>query len=91
MSVDPNKEATNIQEHGVSLTFGSRVIADPYSIEILDDRIDYGEERWWVIGMVEGNVWSAIYTDRDDGPRFISVYPADKKATDRYWRNRNGG
>lgn len=55
----------------------------------LDDRFDYGEERWNAIGMVDGNVHVATYTDRDDGIRFISVRPASKREADQYLEMRD--
>jgi uncharacterized DUF497 family protein len=33
-------------------------------VEILDDTEDYGEVRYLVIGMVEGQLLSVIYTPR---------------------------
>ena len=82
---DPGKDAENQRKHGVSLAFGRRVVADPHSIEVLDDRFAYGEERWNVIGLVDGQVYVATYTDRDEGVRFISVRPASKREADRYY------
>lgn len=85
---DPAKDAENRKRHGLSLAFGARVVADPHSIEVIDDRFDYGEERWNVIGMVDGGVYVATYTDREDGVRFISVRAATKAETDRYFQMR---
>lgn len=76
---DPRKDAKNLKDHGVSLALGPKVLADSHVIEVLDDRFSYGEERWNVLGMVDGKVYLAVYTDREEGPRFISVRPADKR------------
>jgi uncharacterized DUF497 family protein len=43
---DPVKDAKNQRDHGVSLAFGTKVVADPHSIEVIDERFAYGEERW---------------------------------------------
>ena len=85
---DPEKDARNQKLRGLSLAFGAEVIADPYSVEAIDDRFDYGEVRWNVLGLVGGRVYVATYTDRDDGARFISVREATKKETDLYYRMR---
>ena len=87
-SFDPVKDAENQRNHGLSLAFGAKVIADPYSVEAVDDRFNYGEERWNVIGMVDGNIYVATYTDRNDGARFISVRAASKKEVNRYFQMR---
>lgn len=82
---DPEKDARNRARHGVSLAFGERVLTDPRSVEALDDRMDYGEERWGALGMVDGAVWSATYTDRDGEACFISVRRATARETDFYY------
>lgn len=87
---DPLKDSENLKSHGLSLAFGRRVVADRHSVESLDDRFDYGEGRWNALGMVDGIVYVATYTDRDDGVRFISVRPATKRETDRYFQTRDG-
>lgn len=84
-SFDPAKDVKNQRDHGVSLAFGVKVVADPNSIEVIDDRFAYGEERWNVIGLVDGQVYVATYTDREEGVRFISVRPASKREADRYY------
>ncbi len=84
-SFDPAKDAKNLRDHGVSLAFGKKVVADPHAIEVIDDRFAYGEERWNVIGMIDGQVYVATYTDREEGVRFISVRAASKREADRYY------
>jgi len=84
-SFDPAKDFKNQRDHGVSLAYGAKVVADPHSIEVIDDRFAYGEERWNVIGLVDGQIYVATYTDREDGVRFISVRPASKREADRYY------
>ena len=45
------KDDTNRSKHGVSLAFGARVLED----------VDYllvGEDRYKVIGMVDGKLWT---------------------------------
>jgi uncharacterized DUF497 family protein len=88
MAYDPNKDRLNQTKHNVSLAFGVRVMADPHSLEAIDDRFDYGEERWNVVGMVDGIVYMATYTDRADGAHFISVRRASPAETTHYFANR---
>jgi len=85
---DPKKDAINQKKHGLSLAFGEKVIADPHAIELIDDRIPYGEDRWNILGMVEGKVYVTTYTDRDDGVRYISVQAADKRQTNLYFERK---
>jgi uncharacterized DUF497 family protein len=50
------KAAANFRDHGISFDQAKTVFKDPFAIERLDDREDYGEERWILIGMAEGRV-----------------------------------
>ncbi len=83
---DPGKNVKNITKHGLPLTFGADVLIDPNFVEEIDDRMNYGETRWNVLGRVKGVVYVLTYTDRDAGPHFISVRRADRKETDRYFQ-----
>jgi uncharacterized DUF497 family protein len=61
---DPAKAAANFAAHGVSFEAARRVFDDPFAIEHLDDREDYGEERFNIIGMVEGRISSLRHNAR---------------------------
>lgn len=50
------KAAANLRNHGVSFELASTVFQDPFAIERVDDREDYGEDRFVIIGMAEGKV-----------------------------------
>jgi uncharacterized DUF497 family protein len=54
------------------------VFLDPYRLEMIDDREDYGEIRSKTIGMVEENVLVVIYTIRHDRIRLISARRAER-------------
>lgn len=51
----------------------NNVFSDVFAIERVDDRQDYGEERYVVIGMVEGRLLSVAYTMRGEAIRIISA------------------
>jgi uncharacterized protein len=44
---------------------------------VLDDRQDYGEDRYAIIGMVEDRLLFVAYTMRDDAIRIISARAAE--------------
>jgi len=50
------KADANLQSHGVSFDLAKTVFEDPLAVERLDDREDYGEERFVMIGMAEGSI-----------------------------------
>jgi len=47
---DNAKAAANYAKHGVTFEAARDVFKDPFAIEQLDDRQDYGEERWTILG-----------------------------------------
>jgi uncharacterized protein len=61
------------------------VFKDVFAIARLDDRQDYGEERYVIIGMVEGRLLSVAYAMRgDDVVRIISARGATPLETRQY-------
>lgn len=70
---DPAKDATNRAKHGLPLSFGDRIFEDEDHLIIPSIRPRDGEERFKVVGTVEGRLFTAVFTWRDDLPRFISV------------------
>lgn len=84
---DDAKAAANLQAHGVSFELAKTVFKDPFAIEFLDDREDYGEDRFVIIGMAEGQVLLFVaYTERVERIRIISARRATKNEQDQYFR-----
>lgn len=82
-----DKAARNLREHGVSFELATTVFNDPFAIERIDDREDYGEERFVLIGMAEGNlVLLVVYTERQGRIRIISARRATKREQDDYFQ-----
>ncbi len=60
---------------------------DPFAIERLDDREDYGEPRFVMIGMAEGNTLLFVaYTERAERVRIISARRATQDEQDDYFQ-----
>lgn len=70
---DTAKDEANREKHGVSLAFGATIFHDDRHLLIASIRPIDGEERYKVIGMVDGKLWTAIHVRRGDRFRFISV------------------
>ena len=80
---DERKAAGNYARHGVS--FARReLLPELLAIEQLDDREDYGEDRFIIIGMVEGRLLSVAYTMRGETIRIISARGAEPYEQRRY-------
>ena len=70
---DPAKDEANRFKHGLPLSFGKRVFGDPRMTLIPTIRIGDEEERWKVVGLVEGKLYTAVHVWRGEVVRFISV------------------
>jgi uncharacterized DUF497 family protein len=82
---DETKAADKYAKHGVSFELATTVFKDPFAIERLDDREDYGEDRFILIGTMEGVVFTVVYTERNGRIRIISARRATKHEQDDYF------
>lgn len=81
------KAAANLHAHGVSFDLAKTVFRDPFAIELLDDREDYGENRFVIVGMADGHVVLLVaYTERDECIRIISARRATRYEQEDYYR-----
>lgn len=75
-----------MQAHGVSSELAKAVFKDSFAIELVDDREDYGEERFVIIGMAEGKALLFVaFTEREECIRIISARRATKYEQDHYF------
>jgi uncharacterized DUF497 family protein len=74
---DDRKAAKNQAVHGVTFDMARAVFRDPFAIEWLDDREDYGEARYLTIGLAEGRLLYVAYTMRGERLRIISARGAE--------------
>ncbi len=70
---DPAKDEANRAKHGLSLAFGARILADPHRVILPSIRPIDGEDRYKVIGEVEGKLYTGVHVVRDRSLRFMSV------------------
>lgn len=80
------KAEDNYVKHGVTFGLAKRVFEDPFAIEFLDDREDYGEERFVIIGLADAQVLYVACTERDDAIRIISARRATKHEQKAYFQ-----
>ncbi len=70
---NPAKNRANIRRHDIDFADAVAVFAGP-TWERVDDRRDYGEERWVAVGVLQGIEITVVYTDQrteDDVVRWI--------------------
>jgi len=80
------KAAANWREHGVSFDQAAKATHDPFAIEAIDERENYGEERVILPGMCQGVLLHVTYTERGERIRVISARRAEKHEQDHYFR-----
>ncbi len=81
---DDVKAAENYAKHGVGFDTAKKVFEDVFAIERLDDREDYGELRFNILGMVEGRLLFVSYTMRNETIRIISARGAEPHEKRKY-------
>lgn len=82
-----DKAVKNAAKHrGVTFDDAKKVFRDPFGIELLDDRENYGEERLVLIGMSNNRLLTVVYTERGGKIRIISAREAEKYEHDDYYR-----
>jgi uncharacterized DUF497 family protein len=74
---DDRKAADNYAKHGVRFEAARDIFKDPFAVEWVDDREDYGEERFAIIGMVDNRLLFVAYAMRGDSIRIISARGAE--------------
>jgi uncharacterized DUF497 family protein len=83
---DADKEAANLQKHGVSFAQAAVAFSDPFAVDWIDDRQDYAEERVILLGMTDGQVLTVVYTERETRIRIISARRATRYEQEIYIR-----
>jgi uncharacterized DUF497 family protein len=83
---DDAKAELNYRNHGVSFEQAIRAFRDAFAVEWVDDRQDYGEERWNLVGLADNMFLHVTYTEREDRIRIISARRALKHEQEHYYR-----
>ena len=73
---DEAKAKANLAKHGISFEEAKRAFRDPFAVEFLDDRFDYGEDRFVLIATVGTRLLTVIYAEDADSYRLISARPS---------------
>ena len=85
------KSEACFQNRGFDFSYATRVFSDRNRIIVQDRRRDYGEDRHQVLGMIEGRVYSVVYTMRGTRFRIISVRKANVREVEYYEQNAHQG
>jgi uncharacterized DUF497 family protein len=75
ISFDPNKQRKCLHERRLDFNDASKVFSGT-TLNDLDDRFDYGEDRWVTIGMLYDTVVVVVWTETRHGRHIISMRKA---------------
>lgn len=81
---DEAKNLENIRKHGIDFSDVCEVFESPMLTE-LDERFDYGEDRWLSIGFLGVGVVVIVWTERQDNLiRIISARRANRYEREKF-------
>ncbi len=83
---DDGKAESNLAKHDVNFEQARHVFSDMNAVERIDDRMDYGEERFLATGMVEGRLIAVSHTIREGRIRIISARKGTRREQNEYYR-----
>ncbi len=83
---DENKRQSNLRKHGIDFVVASKIFEN-YTVEFEDNRYDYGEDRFVVIGIIGSQILTVVYTTRNDIIRIISARKSTKEERKIYEQN----
>jgi len=88
---DDAKSEACFNYRGFDFAYALRAFFDDDRIVRRDRRWDYGEERYRLLGAIEGRIFVLIYTIRGSAIRIISARKANRKETREYEHHASHG
>ena len=82
---DEPKRKANLRDHGIDFV-GIETVFEGETVTILDDRFDYGEQRFVTFGILDGRVVAVVHTETDKLIRIISVRKATRNEEKSYYK-----
>lgn len=81
---DPAKSDACFLRRGIDFAYVLQAFGDPDRVVSADERRDYGEERYRLLGVVDQRVYCVAFTFRDTSIRIISARKANRREVARY-------
>lgn len=85
ISYDAKKRERTLAERELDFEDAVHVFAGT-TIDFIDDRQDYGEERWITLGRLKGRLVVVVWTPRGEGRHIISMRKANDREKEKYGR-----
>ena len=78
---DDAKASANEAKHGVSFRYAASIFLDPDRVDLDTSRPEDREDRRKVIGVIDGRLFTVVYTLRGRAMRLISARRANDQET----------
>ena len=75
---DKKKNQENLSKHGLDFEDAEIVFSGP-CVSFVDDRFEYGEQRFITLGLLQGRTVVIAHTLRGEDTRIISMRKANKR------------
>jgi hypothetical protein len=86
ISYDREKRAKTLAERGLDFDDAVRVF-DGSTVDVLDDRTDYGEERYQTVGLLNDRLVMVVWTPRAENARhIISMRKCNEREKEKFGR-----
>lgn len=83
VSYDPEKRDQTLAKRGLDFEDAVQVFAGT-TVDFIDDRFDYGEERWITFGRLKGRLVALVWTPRGEARHIISMRKANDREKEKY-------
>lgn len=83
ISYDAEKRAFTLEQRGLDFEDAVQVFAGN-TIDVEDDRQDYGETRWLTFGLLDSRLVALVWTPRDEARHIISMRKANDRERKKY-------
>ena len=80
---DEAKNRSNFARHGLRFEDAEQVFSGP-CVTFLDDRFDYGEDRFVTLGLLAGRLVVIAHAPRDETTRIISMRKGNRREKETY-------
>ena len=81
---DEAKSEACFMERGFDFAYAIRAFLDPNRVVRADTRWNYGEDRYQLLGSIEGRVFFLVYTLRAETIRVISARKGNRREVQDY-------
>jgi uncharacterized DUF497 family protein len=80
---DPAKREETLKNRGLDFEDAPKILGGTY-LQMEDDRADYGETRWLVVGRLNQIMVALVWTQRGEARRIISMRKCNAREQKKY-------